>query len=189
MLYNKLHGVKWCRLKPPRKAVSSVTGFPTIHTIVAKLGSKVPFKNELMLAYGTAWKTTRIKGTVVAQPTIRKFRIQWTIGEKDFTSEHGAAFFKDQQPVSFVTPPLPLPNVATQDAQPALSEQDNEDFGRERDVDELQIEDESDESSLSGEQHVLQTSPDANPLEPHGQKWECSMVQFQFVSELQQDWA
>ena len=74
--------------------------------------------------------------------------------------------------MSLVTPPLPLPNVATQVAQPALSEQDNEDFGRERDVEEPQIEDEADESSLSGEQHVLQTSPDANPLEPHGQKWE-----------------
>ena len=69
--------------------------------------------------------------------------------------------------MSLVTPPLPLPNVSTQDAPPALSEQD-EDFGRERDVEELQIEDEADESSLSGEQHILQTSPDANPLEPHG---------------------
>ena len=25
---------------------------------------------------------------------------------------------------------------------------------------------------LSGEQHAVQTSPDSNPLEPHGQKWE-----------------
>ena len=82
----------------------------TIHAVVTKPGSKVPFKNELMLAYGTAWKTTRIKGTVVAQPTKRKFRVQWTIGEKNFTSEHGAAFFKDQQPVSLVTPTPPRPN-------------------------------------------------------------------------------
>jgi hypothetical protein len=141
------NGVPGSRFKPPRKAVSSATGFSTNHAVVAKPGSKVPFKNELMLVYGTAWKTTRIKGTVVAQPTKRKFRVQWTIGEKDLTSEHGAVFFKDQQPVSLVTPPLPLPNVATQDTQPALSEQDNEDFGRERDIEELQIEDEADESS------------------------------------------
>ena len=96
-----------------------------------------------MLAYGTAWKTTHIKGAVVAQPTIRKVRVQWTIGDKLLTSEHGAAFFKDQQPIILVIPPPPLPNVATpQDARPALSEQDNEDFGRERDVEELQNDDE-----------------------------------------------
>ena len=104
------NGVPGSRLKPLPKAVSSATGIPTIHAVVTKPGSKVPFKNELMLAYGTAWKTTRIKGTVVAQPTKRKFRVQWTIGEKNFTSEHGAAFFKDQQPVSLVTPTPPRPN-------------------------------------------------------------------------------
>ncbi|KAL5493397.1 hypothetical protein EMCRGX_G014573 [Ephydatia muelleri] len=54
-------------------------------------------------------------------------------------------------------------------ARPAL---DNEDFGRERDIEELQNEDEADELMLSGEQHVVQISPDVNPLEPHGQKWE-----------------
>ena len=53
---------------------------------------------------------------------------------------------------------------------PALSEQDNEDFSTERDIEELQNEDEADEVMLSGEQHVVQTSPDVNPLEPHGQK-------------------
>eukprot|EP00731_Ephydatia_muelleri_P010818 Em0005g1404a len=105
----------------------------------------------------------------MAQPTKRKFRVQWTIGEKLWTAGHGAAFFKDQQPVSLVIPPPPLPNVATQNARPALY---NEDFGRERDIEELQNEDEADELMLSGEQHVVQISPDVNPLEPHGQKWE-----------------
>ena len=47
-------------------------------------------------------------------------------------------------------------SASTQDARPALSEQEN---GRERDVEELQIEDEADEFTLSGEQHVQQTSP------------------------------
>ena len=83
------------------------------------------------------------------------------------TSEHGAAFFKVQQPVSLVIPPPPHPNVATQDARPAISEQVNEDFGIERDVEELQNEDETDESMLSGEQHIIQTSPDVISLEPH----------------------
>ena len=42
-------------------------------------------------------------------------------------------------------------------------------------------------STLSGEQHVVQTSQDANPLEPHRQKWEVLDVGIlQFVSELQQ---
>eukprot|EP00731_Ephydatia_muelleri_P024414 Em0016g685a len=43
------NGVPGSRLKPPRNAVSSATGFPTIHAVVAKPGSKLPFKNELML--------------------------------------------------------------------------------------------------------------------------------------------
>lgn len=34
------------------------------------------------------------------------------------------------------------------------------------------IEDEADKSLLGGEQHVLLTSPDVNPVEPHEQKWE-----------------
>ena len=96
------NGVPGSGLKPPCKAVSSATGIPTIHAVVRKPGSKV-----LMLVYGTAWKTTRIKGTVVVQPTKRMFTVRWTIGERYFTSEHGAVFFKDQQPVSLVTPPLP----------------------------------------------------------------------------------
>lgn len=62
-------GVPGSRLNPPRKAILSATGIPAIHAVVTKPGSKVPFKNELMLAYGTAWKMTHIKGTVVAQPT------------------------------------------------------------------------------------------------------------------------
>ena len=86
----------------------------------------------------------------MAQPTKRKFRVQ--------------------QPVSLVTPPLL--NVATQDARPALSEQENEDFGRKRDIGELQIDDEAEEFTLSGEQHIEQTSPDVNLLEPHEQKCE-----------------
>ncbi|KAL5493399.1 hypothetical protein EMCRGX_G014575 [Ephydatia muelleri] len=73
----------------------------------------------------------------------------------------------------------------------SLSEQDKEDFGREKDIEELQNEDEADELMLSGEQHVVQISPDVNPLEPHGAEMggaRCCM-EFQFVSELQQDWA
>ena len=101
----------------------------------------------------------------MAQPTNRKFRVQWTIEEKLLTSEHRAVFFKDQQPVSLVISPPPVPNVATQNARAALSEKDNKDFGRERNVEELQNEDEADELMLSGEWCVVQTSPDVNPLE------------------------
>ena len=81
MLYNKIllasNGVPESRLNQPRKAVSPATGIPTIHAVLTKLGLKVPFKNELMLAYGTAWKMTDIKGTVVAQPTKRKCRVHY----------------------------------------------------------------------------------------------------------------
>ena len=104
----------------------------------------------------------------MAQPSKQKFIVQWTIGDKLLTSVHGTAFSKDQQPVSLVIPPLPLPNVATSDARLTLSEQENEGFDRERDVEDLQIEDEADEFTLSGEQHVVQTSQDANRLEQHG---------------------
>ena len=69
---------------------------------------------------------------------------------------------------------------------PALSEQDNEDFGGERDVEELQNEDEADEVMLRGKQHVVQTST----LWSHmGRSGRCAMLEFQFVSELQQNWA
>ena len=120
----------------------------------------------------------------MAQPTKRKFRVQWTIGDKLWTAGHGAAFFKDQQPVSLVIPPPPLPNVATQNARPALY---NEDFGRERDIEELQNEDEdeADELMLSGEQHVEMSTLWSRM----GRNGRCSMLEFQFASELQQDWA
>ena len=52
------NGVPGSRLNPPRKAVAPATGIPMIHVVVRKLGSNVPFKNELMLVYGAAWKTT-----------------------------------------------------------------------------------------------------------------------------------
>ena len=72
---------------------------------------------------------------------------------------------------------------------PALSEQDNEDFGTERDVEELQNDDEADEVMLSGEQHIVQTSPDVNLWSRMSRSGRCSMLEFQFVSELRQDWA
>ena len=80
------------RLHPPRITMTAVTTAPKLHDEVAKPGSKLPFKNELMIAYCTTWKATEIKGKVIAHPTKRQLRIQWTIGEKPYVSEHGMAF-------------------------------------------------------------------------------------------------
>eukprot|EP00731_Ephydatia_muelleri_P010816 Em0005g1402a len=120
-----------------------------------------------------AWKTTHIKGTVVAQPTKRKFRVQWSIGAEIVGSRAWSSVFQRPAACQFGDSSSTSTQCRyTQNARPALSEQDNEDFGRERDIEELQNVDEADELMLSGEQHVVQISPDVNPLEPHGQKWE-----------------
>ena len=111
------NGVPGCRLNPLCKAISPATGIPMIHAVLTKPGSKVMFKNELMLAYGTACLENDLYQRYHSGTTHkRKFRVQWIIGEKLLTSEHGAMFFKDQQPVSLEIPPPTLPNVATQDA-------------------------------------------------------------------------
>ena len=74
------NGVPGSRLNLPCKAISSTTGISMIHAIVTKPGSKVSFKIEPMLGYGTAWKTTHIKDIIVAQPTKQSSEFSGLLG-------------------------------------------------------------------------------------------------------------
>lgn len=59
-----------------------------------------------------------------------QFKVQMDNWGRYCSSEHGATFFNDKQPVNLVIATPPLPNIPTQDVQPALSQVGNSTFYR-----------------------------------------------------------
>ena len=131
-----------------------------------------------MIAYGTTWKATEIKGKVIAHPTKRQLRVQWTIGEKPYVSEHGMAFLHNRHHLS--VPASYVQDRAEQIIRPTHSEvEEGRGFWhrkrckmRSRKTRMLMKYPPPPPPPPVREQVGTQSTSVDDILEPHGQKWE-----------------